>query len=709
MGASTIQQQQHAEAPVIVKTAKKALKRQESGSMKIKSLAKTVMEHDKVTLNCKETVKKIIGESDLFEVDGKMVVLVNKKSSGDSGGENGADGNSSSKKRKSVETDDGTTDGEDITGKKAAKKAKKAAKKAKKEKESKKSSTSSSSTTTTNSSDPDAIAAWRKSNKIVLKDSRSGEEGAEATKALSGNSSYFPLTTFEACEGIVNSKLIEQCVKVNGFQKPSPIQAQCWPILLSQTSQDRHRDVVGIAETGSGKTLAFLLPVIELLHQSKFTPRNGTGAIVISPTRELAMQIYGVCKDVISNGKHSQTYGLIMGGANRRTEAERLAKGVNIVIATPGRLLDHLQNTKGFVYRNLLALVMDEADRILEQGFEDDLRAIIKTLPKQRQTMLFSATQTKKVEDLARTAIDPKSAVYVEVPNETSLATAAGLEQGYVTVPSDRRFLLLFTFLKKNKNKKIMVFFSSCNSVKFHSELLNYIDVPVMDIHGRQKQQKRTTTFFQFCKSTSGTLLCTDVAARGLDIPSVDWIIQFDPPDDPKEYIHRVGRTARGQSGKGRALLFLTPEETGFLRYLKSAKVTLNEYEFPSNKISNVQSQLERLIERNYYLNCAARDAYRSYLLSYASHSLRDIFDVHSLDLEGVGRGFGFKVPPRVDLAFGIKGGGGGGGKNKERRHNGQVAKGGKGLKGKLANGHEFSASNPYGKKREGDRRQFSH
>ncbi|KAL7473081.1 hypothetical protein ACHAXS_013904 [Conticribra weissflogii] len=487
------------------------------------------------------------------------------------------------------------------------------------------------------------------------------------------------------------------------FTRMTQIQALSLPPLLSG------KDLIGAAKTGSGKTLAFLLPVIELLHQSKFTPRNGTGAIVISPTRELAMQIYGVCKDLISNGKHSQTYGLIMGGANRRTEAERLAKGVNIVIATPGRLLDHLQNTKGFVYRNLLALVMDEADRILEQGFEDDLRAIIKTLPKQRQTMLFSATQTKKVEDLARTAIDPKSAVYVEVPNETSLATASGLEQGYVTVPSDRRFLLLFTFLKKNKHKKIMVFFSSCNSVKFHSELLNYIDVPVMDIHGRQKQQKRTTTFFQFCKSTSGTLLCTDVAARGLDIPSVDWIIQFDPPDDPKEYIHRVGRTARGQHGKGRALLFLTPEETGFLRYLKSAKVTLNEYEFPTNKISNVQSQLERLIERNYYLNCAARDAYRSYLLSYASHSLRDIFDVHSLDLEGVGRGFGFKVPPRVDLAFGIKGGGGGGGKNKERRHNGQVVKGGKGLKGKLGNGHEFSASNPYGKKREGDRRQFSH
>ena len=138
------------------------------------------------------------------------------------------------------------------------------------------------------------------------------------------------------------------------------------------------------------------------------------------------------------------------------------------------------------------------------------MRAILKLLPKERQTILFSATQTKKVEDLARLSINPQNSVFVEIASETDLSTVAGLEQGYVTCPSDQRFLLLFTFLKKNKKKKIMVFFSSCNSVKFHGELLNYIDVPVMDIHGRQKQVKRTTTFFQFCKSDSGTLLCTD-------------------------------------------------------------------------------------------------------------------------------------------------------------------------------------------------------
>ena len=509
--------------------------------------------------------------------------------------------------------------------------------------------------------------------------SDSQEEGGEAKPNFFSSDSFASLPLSDATQASLAAM---------EFTRMTQIQEMAIPSLLAG------KDVIGAAKTGSGKTLAFLIPTLELLHKSKFTNRNGTGAIIIAPTRELAMQIYGVCKELCTHGKHSQTYGLIMGGANRKTEAEKLVKGVNIIICTPGRLLDHLQNTKGFVFRNLLALVMDEADRILEQGFEDDLRAILRLLPKERQTMLFSATNTKKIEDLARVSINKKTAVYVEVPSETSQATAAGLEQGYVTCASDQRFLLLFSFLKRNKKKKIMVFFSSCNSVKFHAELLNYIDIPVMDIHGRQKQVKRTTTFFQFCKSDTGTLLCTDVAARGLDIPKVDWIIQFDPPDDPKEYIHRVGRTARGATGSGRALLFLTPEETGFLRYLKAAKVTLNEYEFPSNKVANVQSQLQRLIEKNYYLNKAAKDAYRSYLLAYASHGHRDIFDVHALDLQAVGLAFGFTVPPRVDLAFSAKG-----------RKQVKPTKGG----GRVQSGHAFSADNPYGKKKAGDKRQFSH
>lgn len=212
----------------------------------------------------------------------------------------------------------------------------------------------------------------------------------------------------------------------------------------------------------------------------RFMPRNGTGVIIISPTRELSMQTFGVLKDLMNY--HGQTYGLIMGGTNRHTEAERLSKGVNIIVATPGRLLDHLQNTKQFLFKNLQCLVIDEADRILDIGFEEEMKQIINLLPQRRQTMLFSATLTNKTEDLISVAVKSEP-VFVGVDETHEKATVEGLEQGYVIAPSDKRFLLLFTFLKKNRNKKIMVFFSSCMSVKFHHELLNYIDLPVMCIH----------------------------------------------------------------------------------------------------------------------------------------------------------------------------------------------------------------------------------
>ncbi|KAL2821952.1 ATP-dependent RNA helicase has1 [Aspergillus granulosus] len=436
-----------------------------------------------------------------------------------------------------------------------------------------------------------------------------------------------------------------QGIKEMGFETMTEIQQRTIPPLLAG------RDVLGAAKTGSGKTLAFLIPAIEMLSALRFKPRNGTGVLVVSPTRELALQIFGVARELLT--AHSQTYGIVIGGANRRAEAEKLAKGVNLLIATPGRLLDHLQNTPGFVFKNLKTLVIDEADRILEVGFEDEMRQIVKILPsEERQTMLFSATQTTKVEDLARISLRP-GPLYINVDHKKEHSTVSGLEQGYVICEADKRFLLLFSFLKRNLKKKIIVFFSSCNCVKYHAELLNYIDLPVLDLHGKQKQQKRTNTFFEFCNAKQGVLICTDVAARGLDIPAVDWIIQFDPPDDTRDYIHRVGRTARGANGKGRSLMFLQPSEVGFLKYLKEARVPVVEFDFPAKKIVNVQSQLEKLISQNYYLNKSAKDGYRSYLQAYASHSLRSVFDVHKLDLVKVARSFGFTAPPRIDIQLG--------------------------------------------------------
>ncbi|KAI4130476.1 MAG: hypothetical protein LQ338_001707 [Usnochroma carphineum] len=441
----------------------------------------------------------------------------------------------------------------------------------------------------------------------------------------------------------LSSKTMQAILEM-GFTKMTQIQQRAIPPLMAG------RDVLGAAKTGSGKTLAFLIPAVEMLSALRFKPRNGTGVIVVSPTRELALQIFGVARELMAH--HSQTYGIVIGGANRRAEAEKLTKGVNLIIATPGRLLDHLQNTQGFVYKNIKALVIDEADRILEVGFEDEMRQIVKILPKdERQTMLFSATQTTKVEDLARISLRP-GPLYINVDQTQEHSTVDTLEQGYVLCDSDKRFLLLFSFLKRNLKKKVIVFFSSCNSVKYYAELLNYIDLPVLDLHGKQKQQKRTNTFFEFCNAKHGTLIATDVAARGLDIPEVQWILQFDPPSDPRDYIHRVGRTARG-SNTGRSLMFLQPSEIGFLKHLKDARVPLVEFEFPSQRIMNIQPQLEKLISQNYYLNKSAKDGYRSYLQAYASHSLRSIFDVHKLDLNKVAKSFGFQTPPRVDITLG--------------------------------------------------------
>ncbi|KAI4701849.1 ATP-dependent RNA helicase [Alternaria sp. Ai002NY15] len=433
-------------------------------------------------------------------------------------------------------------------------------------------------------------------------------------------------------------------IKNMGFENMTEIQQKAIPPLLSG------RDVLGAAKTGSGKTLAFLIPAIEMLSQLRFKPRNGTGVIVVSPTRELALQIFGVARELME--PHSQTFGICIGGANRNAEAEKIRKGLNLIIATPGRLLDHLHNTQGFVFKNLRSLIIDEADRILEVGFEDEMRSIIKILPTERQTMLFSATQTTKVEDLARISLKA-GPLYINVDHRAEHSTVQGLEQGYVLCDSDTRFRLLFSFLKKHQKKKVIVFLSSCASVDFYSELLNYIDLPVLGLHGKLKQQARTNRFFEFVNAQSGTLICTDVAARGLDIPEVDWVIQFDPPDDPRDYIHRVGRTARGANGKGRSLMFLLPSEVGFLKLLKENRVPLVEFELPSNKILNIQSQLEALISKNYYLNKSAKDGYRSYLQSYASHSLRSVFDVHKLDLVKVAKSFGFSTPPRIDISLG--------------------------------------------------------
>ena len=615
-------------------------------------------------------------------------------------------------------------------------------------------------------------AAPLKSAQKVEAAERAAADAAEAAVAAAeaeadAHSEEEPAETFLGVP-FASLNLLEETQKAIAdmkFETLTEIQARSIPPLL------RGNDVLAQAKTGSGKTLSFLIPAVELLARAKWLPRNGTGAITISPTRELALQIYGVLNELTAH--HRQTHGLVIGGANRRAEAEKLCKGVAHLVATPGRLLDHLSSTHGFVVSNLQVLIIDEADRILEIGFEEDMRAIIKLLPQtNRQTALFSATQTQNVADLARLAIQQKP-VYIAAqvgaargsprrsrarrpsraaPPRTPHPSASTGDVARVDGDDPRagfRRLRVGEALPPPLHLpqeeceeegarplrphsparpepgpthalraptpphpptpnpapphplQVIVFFSSCNSVKYHSELLNYIDLPVLDLHGDQKQNKRTATFFEFCSAKSGTLLCTDVAARGLDIPDVDWIVQYDPPDEPKAYIHRVGRTARA-GGRGRALLFLLPQELSFLKYLRAAKVPLNEYEFPPAKLANVQAQLEKLVSKNYYLHKSARDAYRSYLHAYNSHGLKDVYDVGGLDLAAVASSFGFDNPPKVSLMLKANAKEGGA----RRGHKGK--KGGAGAR-EGGSGHGFSADNPYGKRSAADGRQFAH
>ncbi|KAL6893882.1 hypothetical protein ACP4OV_007980 [Aristida adscensionis] len=508
-----------------------------------------------------------------------------------------------------------------------------------------------------------------KKEKIEKKGKKEKEEKVEEKKEKKNKGEGSGILTNKLFSELPISELTAKAIREMNYTHLTQIQARSIPHLMEG------RDVMGAAKTGSGKTLAFLIPAIELLYNLHFSSRNGTGVIVVCPTRELAIQTHNVAKELMKY--HSQTLGYVIGGNNRRGEAEQLAKGINLLVATPGRLLDHLQNTKGFIYKRLKCLIIDEADRILEQNFEEDMKQIFKRLPQNRQTVLFSATQTKEVEDFAKLSFEKneerkEKPVYIGVDDGKSKATVEGLQQGYCVIPSDKRLMVLYAFLKKKQSKKI-----ECS-----------------DIHGKQKQQKRTTTFFNFCKAEKGILLCTNVAARGLDIPDVDYIVQYDPPDEPKDYIHRVGRTARGEKGKGSALLFLLPQELRFLIYLKAAKISVTEYEFDSKKVPNLQSHLENIVGENYFLNQSAKEAYRSYILAYNSHSMKDIFNVHQLNLKDVAASFCFRNPPKVNLDL----------ESSASKHRKKMRKvdGGK--------RHGIGPSNPYGRKdRDGDdRRQFA-
>lgn len=237
--------------------------------------------------------------------------------------------------------------------------------------------------------------------------------------------------------------------------------------------------------------------------------------------------------------------------------------------------------------------MLDEADRILDMGFHRTLTALLSHLPKSRQTLLFSATQTKSVSDLARLSL--KDPIYVS-PGEEE-ATPTSLEQHYAVIELDKKLDTLWSFIKTHLQSKILVFFSCCKQIRFVYETFckMHPGVPLMHLHGKQKQMTRLTTFEKFTRTKHAILFATDIAARGLDFPAVDWVVQADCPEDAETYIHRVGRTARYESA-GKAFLFLMPsEEEGMLEALKTKSIEIDKIKIKPSKQQSIANQLQNL------------------------------------------------------------------------------------------------------------------
>ncbi|CAM9615875.1 unnamed protein product [Bubo scandiacus] len=405
------------------------------------------------------------------------------------------------------------------------------------------------------------------------------------------------------------------------------------------------KDVLGAAKTGSGKTLAFIVPALELLYRHQWTSADGLGVLIISPTRELAYQTFKVLRKVGRN--HEFSAGLVIGGKDLKEESERIHQ-INMLICTPGRLLQHMDETSYFYASDLQMLILDEADRILDMGFADTMNAIIENLPKKRQTLLFSATQTKSVKDLARLSLkDPE---YVWVHERAKFSTPATLDQNYVVCELQQKVNMLYSFLRSHLKKKSIVFFASCKEVQYLFRVFCKLQpgLPVLALHGKQHQMKRMEVYTCFVRKKAAVLFATDIAARGLDFPSVNWVIQFDCPEDANTYIHRVGRTARYKEG-GEALLVLLPsEEKGMVEQLAQRKVPVSEIKINPEKLTDIQKRMQSFLAQDQELKDKAQRCFVSYLRSVYLMKNKEVFDVFKLPLAEYALSLGLAMAPRV-------------------------------------------------------------
>ncbi|KAG5475045.1 hypothetical protein CUR178_04495 [Leishmania enriettii] len=401
-------------------------------------------------------------------------------------------------------------------------------------------------------------------------------------------------------------------------------------------------DVLGAAKTGSGKTLCFVIPVLERLYLEHWSSDMGVGALLLSPTRELALQIFKVMQ--IVGYKHVLSAALLTGGRDVEEERKRL-HAISIIVGTPGRVLHHLQDDAELVLDNMQLFCMDEADRLLDMGFREAITNILKYLPPQRQSLLFSATQTSDVQMLAQMSL--KNPRYVSTQAITAAPTPTTLCQNFVVVELHRKLDALLMFLKRHPNDKIVVFVSTCNQVKFmhlaFSKIIKKMRIPSMCLTSKMKQFRREEVFLTFCRCKSAVLFCTDVASRGLDFPLVHWVVQYDCPESAQTYIHRAGRTARA-GARGASILFLTPRETPMLSYLHHKHIPLREVAIKPDYLTSSQEIFVALVVQG--LKYEAQKAFIAYLRSLYFASNKNVFDVASVDVDAFAKSLGLLVVP---------------------------------------------------------------
>lgn len=483
-----------------------------------------------------------------------------------------------------------------------------------------------------------------------------------------------------------------------GLATPTYIQSSSLPSLLEG------RDALLQSPTGSGKTLAYVIPMVQQLQKTKLSRSDGTQALIITPTRELCLQVSGVVSQVLK-AYHWMVGGAVMGGEKKKSEKNRLRKGVTVLVATPGRLLDHMQNTAAFTLCPQW-IVLDEADRLLDLGFEKDVSHIISELrkrcPERCQSVLVSATLSVGIERIAKLMLnDP---VRVGLSGDTQSCGVPTQLKNYVFKCQRRiRLVGLVAFLRsyntKSKKLKAIVFVNTCDEVEFFHALFSQLtmpgatgqtvlaDLPVYELRGSMGQKERTRAFLRFSSASRGVMFCTSVASRGLDIPAVDWIVQYAPPEDVAEYIHRIGRTAR-MGRKGSSVIFVSPRELPFVTLLRRNKLAVKSLE-PERYLDELRdsyvaltkprsrhgrprlsspisrtfnAHLRETVEGSVELAELSKLAFRSFIRSYAAYprSMKHIFHVRNLHLGQLACSFGLGGTPSEGLPRSAPGGAGG-------------------------------------------------